>query len=128
MIVAERQQLQGWVDDASLARIPDPERGKPVTWIVPAGRRASALICGAHDGIAIRVTAHPVARTLCAAADSPLISTSANVSGRPVVRNRWLLQKHFRNRVDAIVPGDLGDTGRASQIRRLDNQQIIRDT
>src|SRR3546814_2501443 len=36
----------------------------PATWIFPAAARTPMWITGDHDGIAIRVTSHPVLRAL----------------------------------------------------------------
>ena len=43
-------------------------------------------ITGAHDGVAVRVSAHPVVVALCAAFGGPLVSTSANRGGEDPAR------------------------------------------
>ena len=42
-----------------------------------------AWLAGAHDGIALRVTAHAPAAALCSVFGGPIVSTSANRHGRP---------------------------------------------
>src|SRR5690606_13329784 len=49
----------------------------PNTWIVPVTARAPRWVSGEHDGVALRVSAHPVMAELCAAFGGPLVSTSA---------------------------------------------------
>jgi L-threonylcarbamoyladenylate synthase len=53
----------------------------PHTWIVPATGRVPHWITGAHDGVAVRVSAHPTVVALCAAFGGPIVSTSANIGG-----------------------------------------------
>ena len=55
----------------------------PHTWIVPATARVPRWITGAHDGVAVRVSAHPGGRRAVPAFGGPLVSTSANLAGEP---------------------------------------------
>jgi L-threonylcarbamoyladenylate synthase len=69
---------------------------------------------------------NPVALALCRGAGQPITSTSANLSGRPVAANRFLLRRRFGKLVDCIVPGDCGPARGPSEIRRLDSGAITR--
>ena len=128
LIAANVEQLEGWADlppgctDADLHSTLE----KPVTWVVPAAPGVPAWIRGRHASIAVRLTAHPVARALCLAADSPLVSTSANQSGRPPARNQLILRRLFGDRVDFIVPGENGGAAGASEIRDLKTGRVFR--
>jgi L-threonylcarbamoyladenylate synthase len=62
-----------------------------VTWVLP-NRRFPPWITGGRDTVAVRVPGHAQARALCRAYGSPLVSSSANRSGRPPARRR--LQAH----------------------------------
>lgn len=126
LIAAQAEQLSGWVPDDLVQRIPAPQTAKPVTWIVAPGPRAGSLLRGEHESIAVRLTTNPIAAAICTAVESPVTSTSANFSGRPVVRNRIALLKNFGPLVDYVVPGDCGAAAGASEIRRLDNGKILR--
>ena len=116
------------------AKLPDGEIGAqiqaswpgPVTWVLEARRDTSPLITGGRTTIAIRVTAHPVARSLCAAAGSALVSTSANLSGREPIRNMARLRRQLGRSVDMIVPGELGDRTKPTAIRDGSTGAIIR--
>lgn len=59
----------------------------PVTWVVP-NRSFPRWITGGRRTVAIRVPGHPQARILCRAFGGPLVSSSANRSGRPPARRR----------------------------------------
>lgn len=128
LIAANVDQLEGWADlppgctDADLPSTLD----NPVTWVVPASPGVPAWIRGRHASIAVRLTAHPVARALCLAAESPLVSTSANQSGRPPARNQFILRRLFGDRVDFIVPGENGGAAGASEIRDLKTGRVFR--
>lgn len=126
LIAASIEQLCDWIriDNA----VPDltSSNHRPVTWIVPAARDVPQWIRGDHAGIAVRLTTHPVSRALCTAADSPLVSTSANISGRPPTRNALVLRRNLGALVDYIVPGECGDADGPSEIRDLNSGKVIR--
>lgn len=126
LIAAHLEQLDPWIrlpeNSDSLASSDD----KPVTWIVPATNDVPAWIRGDHDGVAVRLTTHPVARALCDAADSALVSTSANVAGQPPARNAFVLRRRFGALVDYIVPGECGPALGPSEIRDLLTGKTLR--
>jgi len=123
LIASNREQLVPW---AATDHPLTDDSGRAVTWVVPATPAVPAWITGRHAGVAVRVTVHPVAAALCAACDSAIVSTSANVSGHPPAANRYILQRQFRNLVDMIVPGDCGGAGGPSEIRDLMSGRILR--
>ncbi len=123
LIAADAAQFDGWIMHAT---IPEPVPGRPVTWIVEPDPRVSRLVTGDNPGLAIRVTANPVAAALCRRVDSPIVSTSANLSGRPTARNRYVLQRQFRALVDYVVPGSCGPASGPSEIRDLASGQVLR--
>lgn len=126
LIAADAEQLDGWVelpDGAPDLRSPVDA---PVTWIVPATASVPPWIRGRHAGVGIRITSHPVARALCEEAGMPLVSTSANVAGRPPARTPYVLRRLFRERVDAIVPGQCGPAAGPSEIRDIRTGRVLR--
>jgi len=89
----------------------------PVTWILPARELVPAWLTGGRDTLAVRVTAHPVARYLAARTGSPIVSTSANVTGRAPLRSALAVRRAFGAELDAIVAGPLGGSSRPTEIR-----------
>jgi len=83
-------------------------------------------IRGDHAGLAVRTTAHPVANALCREVDSPLVSTSANVSGRPPATSIFVLRRVLGSLVDYVVPGDCGPARGPSEIRDLETGKTLR--
>jgi L-threonylcarbamoyladenylate synthase len=98
----------------------------PVTWVLAARPSTPLWIRGRHPGVAVRISAHPVAAALCDAAGSALISTSANVAGQPPSRNSIVLRRHFGQLVDYIVPGECGPARGASEIRDYASGRVLR--
>lgn len=128
LIATSVAQLDDWIDLPESAPELTSSMARPVTWIVPATSEVPYWIRGANAGIAIRMTGHPVARALCDATDSPLVSTSANFHGRPVARNRFVLRRRFGALVDYIVPGECGPASGPSEIRELASGRVLRST
>lgn len=126
LIASNTGQLDGWASATDIGSLPAPDVTHPITWIVPPGPRVDPLIRGAHEGIAVRLTTNPVAAAICDAVDSPIVSTSANLSGKPAARNKFVLRRQFSQRVDYIVPGDCGPASGASEIRDLVSGKVLR--
>jgi len=121
LIAASVAQLDGLADwdalprerrDDVLATWPGPH-----TWIVPATPRVPRWITGAHDGVALRVSAHPVVVALCEAFGGVLVSTSANPAGAPPPRTAAGLDPALLAAIDGHVPGDTGNLPRPTPIR-----------
>ena len=121
LIASDEAQLAPFIDMDALA--PDQRDAVraswpgPNTWIVPASNDAPAWITGDHDGIAVRVSAHPVVVALCKGFDGALVSTSANIATLPSPRTREELDPRIIEGVDAIAPGETGGLLHATPIR-----------
>ncbi len=126
LIASDIEQLDGWIELPGKTSKLKSTGDKPVTWIVPATDEVPYWIRGEHPGLAVRITAHPVASALCNAADSALVSTSANTHGRPVARNAFVLRRRFGALVDYIVPGECGSASGPSEIRDLASGKVLR--
>jgi L-threonylcarbamoyladenylate synthase len=118
----------------AFAELPDGEAGSriraswpgPVTWVLPARPNVPVAVTGGRETVAIRMTAHAVARALCLAAGSALISTSANVSGRAPITRALTLRRQLGGALDMIVPGALGERARPTAIRDGSTGAVIR--
>jgi len=126
LIASNVAQLRDWIDLPDAGSVLTSAAEHPVTWIVPPARYLPNWICGEHAGVAVRITSHPVAAALCDAADSALISTSANLSGHAPARNRHVLRRLFHDLVDCIVPGQCGPMTTPTEIRELTSGTVLR--
>lgn len=98
----------------------------PVTWVVPAAPDVPEQLTGGRETIAVRVSDHPVVQALCRAADSALISTSANRSGQPPAINARQARLRFGLEVDEVVPGRVGGLDGPTEIRDALSGNILR--
>jgi L-threonylcarbamoyladenylate synthase len=113
--------LSGARHDEVLASWPGPH-----TWIVPTTSRVPRWITGAHDGVAVRVSAHPTVVALCIAFGGPLVSTSANLSGRPPALHRNALDPQLLERIDGICIGETGGLASPTAIRDARTGEVLR--
>lgn len=95
------------------------------TWLVPASRRVPALLRGRSRKIALRVDPYPSVKALCAALRVPLVSTSANRSGRRALRSARAVQRQFGGQVK-VLNGRCKRGARASTIADLLSGRILR--
>jgi L-threonylcarbamoyladenylate synthase len=98
----------------------------PVTWIVSAAAAVPDWITGGRDTLAVRVTAHPVARALCELTGLALISTSANLSGHPPARSALQVRARLGTELDYIVPGHTGPQRKPTEIRDARTGAVLR--
>lgn len=98
----------------------------PVTWILPAAQSAPDWIRGDHETLAVRVTAHPLSAGLCRAASMPIVSTSANQSGREPARSPSEVVEQFGDRIDYLLEGPLGGLKRPTEIRDGRTGEVLR--
>jgi L-threonylcarbamoyladenylate synthase len=98
----------------------------PVTWLFPRGEGVPDWLAGDHRTIALRVTAHPVSRDLCAAFGGALVSTSANPSGAEPARTAERVAAYFGEGICGTVAGALGSREQCSEIRDLATGRVIR--
>ncbi len=128
LIAADFAQLKPW-----LLPLPAADRDRvmatwpgPVTWLLPARPTAPRWLRGAHATLAVRVTAHPQAATLCRVAGTALVSTSANLSGRSPARTALAVRRQFGTGIDVLLAGALGGASRPSEIRDLATGRVMR--
>jgi L-threonylcarbamoyladenylate synthase len=100
----------------------------PVTWLWPAKPAVSGLLRGKHDTLAVRVTAHPLATALCRGFGGPLVSTSANLSGKPPTRTADEARSQLGDQLDYVLVGEVGGLSRPSQIRDALTGEILRES
>ncbi len=98
----------------------------PYTWIFPAKRSVSPLVCGNEGGIAARISAHPTIQLLCQLYGSAIISTSANQSGFPPARDYNTVKMLFGDFVDYILPGSVGASLKPTEIWDAMSGELIR--
>jgi L-threonylcarbamoyladenylate synthase len=79
----------------------------PLTIIVPASARVPLKVTGNTGRLALRQSCSKVANQLIAMLNHPLISTSANISGRPTCRSGIDVFGMMDGRVDLVIDGGM---------------------
>ena len=77
----------------------------PLTIIVPASAKVPLKLTGNTGRLALRQSCSKVANQLIAMLNQPLISTSANISGRPTCRSGIDVFGMMDGRVDLVIDG-----------------------
>ena len=83
---------------------------KPMTIIYPHARHLAENLIAEDGSIGIRITNEPFSHALCAQLRHPLVSTSANISGRPTA--------HFFHEIEQVI---LDGADYVCRFRREDN-------
>jgi len=100
----------------------------PLTLVLPRSARARDVVTGGQDTVALRVPAHPVARTILGRFGGALIAPSANRFGGPSATTAAHVAADFGAGVDLIVDGGAATIGLESTIVDLsgDAPSILR--
>ena len=96
-----------------------------ITYLMPAKPSTPRWLRGAHDTLAVRLTAHRQAAQLCQSVNSALVSTSANRSGQRPAKTYAQCQRLFGRKV-WVMPGRVGKRRQPSTIRAWTDGRIIR--
>lgn len=83
---------------------------RPLTLVMPGAKNISPSLVNADGSIGVRVVKHPFCQQLIQRLRKPLVSTSANVSGRPSPQYFSQIDIEIVNGVDYVVDVDQQDT------------------
>jgi len=117
LIASRFAQLQRYlmpVPEAVCARFGEWWPG-PVTLLLPVAGDCPRGLTGKHRKLAVRVTAHPGAASLCDQLGMALVSTSANRAGQRSLRTAEACRREFGEAV-WVLDGQIGRRRRPSTI------------
>ncbi|KAA0446019.1 MAG: L-threonylcarbamoyladenylate synthase [Candidatus Thioglobus sp.] len=120
--------LMPYVQDADLLAKIQPQK-RPTTYLLKAKTTVSTLIRGDFDTVAIRLTDNLLIADLCKKCNSALLSTSANISGKPTANSVLQLNVSFRQQLDFILSPNIAnkqDNAQPSQIIDMATGKKIR--
>lgn len=128
IIAARSTQLYPYIDRRDIESLERAESTwpGPYTWLLSARSGLPIALRGRHDSIAVRVTAHPIAASLCRRAGRAIVSTSANRHGRAPARSADTAVRAFGGEIDCVVPGPVGGQARPTEIRDARSDLLIR--
>ena len=99
---------------------------RAITYLMPAKPCCPRWLRGAHDTLAVRLSAHREAAALCKALGMALVSTSANRSGGKPARTCAQCRRLFGKRV-WVLPGRVGKRKKPSTICAWADGKIVRE-
>jgi len=76
---------------------------KPLTIIYPGAKNLAENLIADDKTVGIRVTGEEFSRKLCSQFRKPIVSTSANISGKPTPANFIQISESIKNAVDYVV-------------------------
>jgi len=88
----------------------------PLTLVFPGGRQLPSLLTDTDGTVGVRLSSHPAARRLAAAAGGAITGTSANPSGLPAAVTASRIEEMFPSAIDYIIDGGPVPGGRGSTI------------
>lgn len=128
LIGADLKQLERFVELP-----PEPRRSEilatwpgPTTWVLASRPGVPSWITGGRDSVAVRLTSHPLARALCVRTGQALVSTSANVSERPPLKDALRLRRQLGPLLDGVLVGELGGLSKPTTIRDARTGEVLR--
>ena len=127
LIAADFNQLQEFIAPVSAKILEQLEASwpGPTTWLLPASSNAPFYLTGAHNTIAVRVTAHKQTAALCRQFGGAIVSTSANLAGLHPAKTshqvRWQLPE-----LDYVLTGSCSGSEQPSTIKNAETGEVIR--
>ncbi len=99
-----------------------------LTLVLPKLASVSSVVTGGGNMVALRVPNHPVPQALVEGLGSPIVGTSANLSGEPPAMSAQEVFSQFDARIDLVIDGGPCSGGKESTIVDLtgDKARILR--
>ena len=127
LVAGHIELLADWIaPDAIEQQRLAQKRSVPTTWIVTAAPGMPDWLTGGRDTLAVRISSHPVVAALSVAADSALVSTSANRSGHRPAKTALQVRRWLGNELDYVVSGATGGASGPSEIIAALSGEVIR--
>jgi len=82
---------------------------RPLTLVMPGAKNISPSLISADSSVGIRVAKHPFCQQLIQRLRKPLVSTSANISGKPSPQYFSQIDAEIISGVDYVVDVDQDD-------------------
>lgn len=99
-----------------------------VTFILKKNNKVSDLITAGNDTVGIRIPDNKDLLEIIRRLKRPVISTSANITGTPVITSTKLLEKDLIDNIDYIYDGGDIDEVSSTIVRVIDNKvNILRE-
>ncbi len=127
LVAASIEQLDAFVDFSKVKNLQTIQNSwpGPVTWIVPAKPTTPSCLTGDHKTLAVRVSSHPIVRSLCEQL-GPIVSTSANPQAAKPAKTNQEVRSYFQTEIDYVIPANINNKMKPTEIRDANTGDIIR--
>lgn len=127
LLVSDWQQVESLVAEDAVVDWDRVRASWPgaVTWVFPAAKSVPSWVCHKVGTIALRMSAHSLAADLVRRFGSPIVSTSANLSGEEAMHDLAAVREQFADGV-TYLPGECGDLATATPIYCAVTGAVIR--
>ena len=127
MVASSIDQLTDLIDISRLSSQVKSSWPGHTTWLIKAKENVPYWLQDEQTNkVGVRISNHPLVRELCSEYGKPIISTSANISGKEEIKNQQEFMKTFSSDINYLVDGDLGDYDKASMIIDMETNKKIR--
>ena len=128
-LVADKDEIARYTDsDISMAREVVGGSLRPTTVIYPRAMGLAPELVGEDGSVGIRLTSEAVSAAICRGLGRPIVSTSANISGRKTPATFAEISPEIIDGVDYVVSYRRDDTRRArpSNIIKVSDSDIVK--
>ncbi len=100
---------------------------EPYTFIVGKKKNVPDIVTSGKEGVGVRIIDHVVTRGIIDAVGIPIITTSANISGRKPPRSVEEIDDEIKREVDIIIDSGPCRVGKPSKIIDLRSREVLRE-
>lgn len=127
LIAGSIEQLESYLElNQTILDKVTPTWPGPTTWVIPCQDWVPYWLTGAHDSLAVRVSAHPIVQRLCKQFNGPIVSTSANISSKPAAKKARDIPAAIPKQKIHILAGGLGNSSKETAIYHAITGQRLR--
>ncbi len=88
----------------------------PLTVVFRAQNSLPKELLAGGDSVAVRLSSNPLVEALMKRLQSPITSTSANISGHPASRSALHVAVQFEDKIDLIIDGGISPSSKPSTV------------
>lgn len=129
VLVDSLDRLGDWIvplTDEQKEKMKTLDFGFHHTWLLPKTDCCPVELSGDSTDLAVRLTTHPIAQSLCKGFGGPLISTSANFQGESAIMTEQDALNFAQSGMAGVVIGPLGGIPQATKIQHIVTDKIYR--
>lgn len=124
VLLTDFDQLSDWyacpVHETALT-----ESGRPSTWVIPVNASCPTILTGGRTSLAVRRVRMSLLKRIVDRV-GPIVSTSANRSGRAACESRWQVILQLSQQLDFVSHGRTQGYRKPSTIRDMVSGSVIR--